>query len=156
MDDTTKRTFYITHLILFLALATASVLAVFIPQWVKTDVGGWVIGIIAFVFVATLLVLTSIASFIDDVPDNTFSFLLRESTIETTFYPWALSVYMGRWFHPVDDLSLPLGMWGPIILMAATWGMVVLGDVLRRNGKRIWPWLVVTLGYVVGTLSWPA
>jgi hypothetical protein len=56
----------------------------------------------------------------------------------------------------VDDLRSPLGPWGPVALMALTWGVVVLGDVLARRGQRPWPWLVVTLGFVVGSLTWPA
>lgn len=156
MESTGKRTFLLTQILTFLSLAGAVVLAVLAPQWIKSEAGAWVLGIIALVFVATLLVLTSIASFGDDVPGNSFSELLRASTVETTFYPWALAVYMGRWFHPIDGLSSPLGVWGPIVLMVATWGMIVLGDVLRRRHKRIWPWLVVALGFVVGMLTWPA
>lgn len=155
MDAATRNQF-ITHLILFLALAAAALLAVLAPQWVQTDAGAWVIGIVALVFVVTLLVLTSIASFGDDLEGNTFSELLRASTVSSTFYPWALAVYMGRWFHPVDDLASPLGVFGPVVLMAATWGMVVLGDVLKRGDRRIWPWLTVALGFVVGVVTWPA
>ena len=148
MTAVTRPTYYATQLITFLALLA--------PQWVRTPAGAWVIAIVGLVFVAALLVLTSIASFADQVPGNTFSELLRESTLDSTFYPWALAVYMGRWFHPVDGLESPLGVWGPVVLMATTWGMVVLGDVLRRQGKRLWPWLVVTIGFAVGTLTWPA
>ncbi len=151
------RTFQITtHLILFLSLTVASALALFSPHLINTPVGGWVLGILGAIFVATLLVLTAIASFADNIEGNTFSELLRASTVGTTFYPWALSVYMGRWFHPVEQLQSPLGIWGVIVLMTTTWGIIVLGDILRRRGKRIWPWLVVTLGYIVGILTWPA
>ncbi len=156
MAAVTRPTYYATQLITFLALSAATFLALFAPQWVRTPAGAWVIAIVGLVFVAALLVLTSIASFADQVPGNTFSELLRESTLDSTFYPWALAVYMGRWFHPVDGLESPLGVWGPVVLMATTWGMVVLGDVLRRRGKRLWPWLVVTIGFAVGTLTWPA
>jgi len=153
----TSRTFQITtYLILFLSLTAASLLALFSPQLIHTPAGGWVLGILGAIFVATLLVLTSIASFADKIEGNTFSELLRASTIETTFYPWALSVYMGRWFHPVEHLQSPLGIWGVILLMTTTWGIIVLGDILQRKGIRIWPWLVVTLGYIVGVLAWPA
>lgn len=153
----TSRAFQITtHLILFVSLAAAMLLALLAPQLISKPVGGWVLGLLGVVFVATLLVLTAIASFADNIEGNTFSELLRASTINTTFYPWALSVYMGRWFHPVEQLQSPLGIWGVIVLMITTWGMIVLGDVLQRKGKRIWPWLVVTLGYGVGVLTWPA
>ena len=145
-----------THLILFLSLTAAAVLATFAPQWSRSDAGAWAVAIVGLVFVATLLVLTSIASFGDDLPGNTFSELLRESTVNTTFYPWALAVYLGRWFHPIDQLVSPLGVWGPVLLMATTWGIVVLGDILARRGKRIWPWLVVLVGYGIGVLTWPA
>ena len=154
--DTDTRNQLITHGILFASLAVASFLALLAPQWIRTDAGAWVIGIVALVFVVTLLVLTSIASFGDSIQGNTFSELLRESTVNSTFYPWALAVYMGRWFHPVDGLSSPLGVFGPILLMASTWGIVVLGDVLKRKGKRIWPWLIVAVGFGVGVLTWPA
>jgi hypothetical protein len=156
MTAVTSRTFYTTHLITFLSLTAAAFLALLAPHWVGTPAGAWVIAIVGLVFVAALLVLTSIASFADKVPGNTFSELLRESTLDSTFYPWALAVYMGRWFHPVDGLESPLGVWGPVVLMAMTWGMVVLGDVLRRRGKRLWPWLVVSVGFAVGNLTWPA
>lgn len=153
----TSRTFQVTtHLILFISLTAAMFLALLAPHLISKPVGGWVLGMLGVVFVATLLVLTAIASFADDIEGNTFSELLRASTINTTFYPWGLAVYMGRWFHPVEGLHSPLGIWGVIVLMITTWGMVVLGDVLRRKGKRLWPWLVVTLGYAVGVLAWPA
>lgn len=153
---TTGKTLVATHGTVFLSLVAAILLALFAPRWVQTEAGAWAVGILALVFVATLLILTSIASFADNIDNNSFSYLLRKSTLDTTFYPWALAAYMGRWFHPVDGLDSPLGVWGPILLMAATWGMVVLGDVMRRQGKRIWPWLVVSLGFVVGTVTWPA
>lgn len=153
----TNRTFQIaTNLILFLSLTAASTLALIAPQLIDTPAGGWILGILGAVFVTTLLVLTAVASFADNIEGNTFSELLRASTIDTTFYPWALSVYMGRWFHPFEQLQSPLGIWGVIVLMITTWIMVVLGDILRRQGKRIWPWLVVTLGYTIGVLTWPA
>lgn len=156
MTDTNRAFQITTNLILFLSLAVSLILAAFAPQLIDTPAGGWVLGILGSVFVATLLVLTSIASFADDIEGNTFSELLRASTIDTTFYPWALSVYMGRWFHPFEQLQSPLGIWGVIVLMITTWIMVVLGDILRKQGKRIWPWLVVTLGYTIGVLTWPA
>ncbi|MBD3618895.1 MAG: hypothetical protein HUJ28_05435 [Chromatiales bacterium] len=154
--EATTRNRIITHLILFCSLALAMFLALFAPQWIQTTAGAWIIGIVGLVFVATLLVLTSIASFGDSIPGNTFSELLRESTLNSTFYPWALSVYMGRWFHPVDGLESPLGLFGPVLLMALTWGIIVLGDVLRKKGKRIWPWLIVALGFATGIITWPA
>ena len=154
--DASTRNQIITHGILFCSLTVAMFLALLAPQWIRTDAGGWIIGIVGLVFVATLLVLTSIASFGDSVAGNTFSELLRESTIDNAFYPWALSVYMGRWFHPVDGLETPLGVFGPVLLMAMTWGIVVLSDVLKKKGKKIWPWLVVTLGFGTGILTWPA
>ena len=41
--------------------------------------------------------------------------------------------------------------------MASTWIVIVVGDlVLRRKGKRIWPWLLVTVGFGTGMLAWPA
>lgn len=153
---TNKPTFYATQFILFISLTASVFLAVLSPLWIKTPAGAWTLGIVGLVFVVTLLVLTSIASFADDIEGNTFSELLRKSTIDTTFYPWALSVYMGRWFHPIDDLQAPLGLAGPPVLMASTWLIIVIGDVLRRKGKRVWPWLVVALGYSVGILTWPA
>lgn len=156
MTSVASRTFYATHLITFVAFTAAAFLAFLAPQWVRTPAGAWVIAIVGLVFVAALLVLTSLASFADKVPGNTFSELLRESTVDSTFYPWALAVYMGRWFHPVDGLQSPLGVWGPVVLMATTWGIVVLGDILRRRGKHPWPWLVVALGFGVGILTWPA
>ncbi|MDJ0892158.1 MAG: hypothetical protein QNK18_13340 [Gammaproteobacteria bacterium] len=78
--------------------------------------------------------------------------------MNTTFYPWALAVYMGRWFHPVAELQSPLGFaGGAAVLMASTWIVIVVGDlVLRRKGKRIWPWLLVTVGFGTGMLAWPA
>lgn len=155
MMDATK-TRVATHCTLFLSLVVAALLAAFAPRLVQTEAGAWAVGILALVFVATLLVLTSIASFVDTIENNSFSYLLRKSTLETTFYPWALAAYMGRWFHPLDGLESPLGAWGPVLLMAATWGMVVLGDVMRRRGRPLWPWLVVTLGFIVGSLTWPA
>ncbi|HDP90194.1 MAG TPA: hypothetical protein ENN42_09650 [Thioalkalivibrio sp.] len=154
--EATTRNQVITHLILFCSLALAMFLALLAPQWIQTTAGAWIIGIVGLVFVATLLVLTSIASFGDSIPGNTFSELLRESTLNSTFYPWALSVYMGRWFHPVDGLESPLGLFGPVLLMALTWGIIVLGDVLRKKGKRIWPWLIVALGFATGIITWPA
>lgn len=156
MATVSNRTLYLTHLITFLSLTAASLIAVLAPQWIRTPAGAWALAIVGLAFVATLLVLTAIASFADPLPGNSFSELLRESTVDTTFYPWALAVYMGRWFHPVDGLESPLGVWGPILLMATTWGVIVLGDVLRRKGKRPWPWLVVTAGFVAGVLTWPA
>lgn len=155
-NDNSRAVQITTHLILFISLTIAMFLALLAPQWIKTTAGSWVIAIVGLVFVATLLVLTAIASFADSIPGNTFSELLRESTINTTFYPWALAVYLGRWFHPVDGLQSPLGVWGPILLMASTWGIIVLGDILARRGKRIWPWLVVAVGYGIGILTWPA
>lgn len=156
MSSNTKQTFYITHLILFLSLATAVILGLFSPQWIKTEGGAWVLGILGIIFIITLLILTGIASFADNIEGNTFSELLRESTINTTFYPWALAVYMGRWFHPIDDLQSPLGIWGPMILMVLSWLVIVLGDILAKKGIRIWPWLIVISGYITGILTWPA
>ena len=158
MTASSKPTFYISHLILFLSLTASIIIAVFSPQWITTKAGAWTLGILGIIFVVVLLVLTAIASFGDDLEGNTFSELLRASTINTTFYPWALAVYMGRWFHPVDDLQSPLGLaGGAALLMLSTWIMIVVGDiVLRKKGKRIWPWLIVTLGYGMGMLTWPA
>lgn len=156
MTSTATRTYYASHAILFVSLCVAVLLAAFGPRWVATPAGAWTIGIVALVFVTTLLVLTSIASFGDDLPGNSFSELLRESTLQSTFYPWALAVYMGRWFHPVDGFQTPLGAFGPVVLMAATWGVVVLGDLLRKRGRRLWPWVTVTLGFATGALTWPA
>jgi len=157
MAKANRSTIITTQLILLLSLTTASLLAMLAPQWVTTTVGAWVLGIVTIIFIVVLLVLTSIASFVDDIDDNSFSLLLRKSTVETTFYPWAFAVYMGRWFHPIDDLQSPLGIAGIPVLMASTWLMIVLGDIVIRNSdKRIWPWLIVLLGYAVGILSWPA
>lgn len=151
-----KRTFWVINLVTFLSLTAAALLAIFGPEWITTTAGSWVLAVLGLLFVATLLTLTSIASFGDEIPGNTFSELLRESTLETTFYPWALSVYMGRWFHPVDALETPLGLWGPVVLMTTTWGVVVAGDLLKRNGTPIPGWVVVAAGFLVGTFTWPA
>ena len=154
MDTSAKQR--ITYGILFASLTVATLLALLAPEFLETTAGAWVVAISAIVFVATLLTLTAIASFGDNLEGNSFSELVRDSTVNTTFYPWALSVYMGRWFHPVDDLSMPLGVFGPILIMFTTFGVVVLGDMLRKRGKRIYPWLLVLLGFVTGSVAWPA
>lgn len=155
MATEAKKTILTTHLVLLLSLAAAMLLATFGRSWIQSDAGGWVISLIGIAFVAALLLLTALQVG-GRVPDNTLSALLRQSTVKSTFWPWGLSVYAGRWFHPVDGLESPLGLFGPIVLMAATWGIIVLGDVLAKEGKRIWPWLVVAVGFVVGSLCWPA
>lgn len=156
MPAGSSRAYWLTSLVTVLSLGAAALVAVLAGGWITSTAGSWVLALIGVVFVATLLTLTSIASFLDDTEGNSFSELLRQSTLDTTFYPWALAVYMGRWFHPVDGLESPLGIWGPVVLMATTWGVVVAGDLLRRSGRRIPPWVLVTAGFVCGTLTWPA
>lgn len=151
-----KRGYWACNLISFLSLAAAALLAVFAREWVRTTLGSWVLAALGTVFVVTLLTLTSIATFGDDIEGNSFSELLHQSTLETTFYPWALAVYMGRWFHPVDGLESPLGIWGPVVLMAATWGVIVAGELRQRRGTPIPPWAIVAAGFACGAVAWPA
>ena len=88
--DDRQLALYITQAILFLSLTAAVLLAFFAPFWVKTEAGAWTLGILGILFVLTLLVLTGIASFADDLEGNTFSEMLRASTVNATSIP-------GRW-----------------------------------------------------------
>ncbi|OEU77806.1 MAG: hypothetical protein BA865_12385 [Desulfobacterales bacterium S5133MH4] len=89
---------------------------------------------------------------------TTWSELLRESVGTTTLIPWALGVWIGRWFplvpEPLNSLGTPIALTIVLILTAI---ITVLGDVLMRRRRRpvIPPWLVALLGLIVGGILLP-
>lgn len=138
----------------FLSFLAAALIAAFAGDLASSDAG--VIGLIVVgIIFAVAVIGIDIPAAIDSTKGNTFSELLRKGGTQTTIFPWAFSVYAGRWFHPVDGLEL-LGVWGAVILMIATWLLVVVGDILRRHGHPLPSWLVVSAGLLAGALLWPA
>ena len=87
---------------------------------------------------------------------TTWSELLRESVGITTIIPWALGVWIGRWFPILQKPPLPW-QYSLIILLVLSIIFVVLGDVLMIKMRRplISPCIFVTLGLVVGGIFIP-
>lgn len=88
---------------------------------------------------------------------TTWSELLRESVGITTLIPWALGVWVGRWFPilpPNHAVKLSVGLTVVLVLSAT---VTVLGDILMRRRRRpvIPPWSVVLSGLITGGLLLP-
>lgn len=88
---------------------------------------------------------------------TTWSELLRESVGITTLIPWALGVWVGRWFPilpPNHAVKLSIGLTVVLVLSAT---VTVLGDILMRRRRRpvIPPWSVVLSGLITGGLLLP-
>jgi len=92
----------------------------------------------------------------DDVPDNTWSELLRLAAYETPVLPWVCGVLMGHWFHPKDGFQAVLGQPRSIALLIwFTWALFVIGLAVSSLGLPIPPWIPVVPGLVAGALLWP-
>lgn len=115
---------------------------------------GLAIGITVIVLIVALIVV-DVFLVIDQVKGNTWSEMLRDAARCTTFPPWVFGVLSGRWFHPVDDWEPLLGNWSFAVLMAVTWLVVVVGDILRRRSVPVPGWLVILIAVPVGAVFAP-
>lgn len=115
---------------------------------------GILIGVLLIVGVIGLIVI-DIWLLADTLPGNTFSEMLREGAKVTTFFPWALAILIGRWFHPVDSLKPVLGNFSIPTLMITSYIIVVLGDILKKKRHPIPSWIIVLIGIVIGALCVP-
>lgn len=115
---------------------------------------GILIGVLLIVAVIALIGI-DIWLVADQIEGNTFSEMLREGARVTTFFPWALAVLIGRWFHPVDSLKPVLGNFSIPTLMITSYIVVVLGDILKKKKHPVPLWIVVIIGIVIGALCVP-
>jgi hypothetical protein len=152
MDEQPGQWEYVSGGVAFLAVAAAILVGLLAGEGAGTTGGEVAILVLAIVFTLAIVVF-DVPAAIDKTPGNTFSELLRAGARETTIFPWALGVFAGRWFHPVDDFKL-LGIAGPLILMVLTFVVIVLGGILRRAGTEMPSWVAAGLGVLAGVLLW--
>jgi len=107
------------------------------------------------------IVLAAVSSWRDRRPSApqeaiTWSQLIRESYGITTFFAWAISVWVGRWFSPIEA---PLMEWyvGFPIVVALTLVVVLAAFFLWRRYRRpiIPPIVIVSLGLASGWIFIP-
>ena len=86
----------------------------------------------------------------------TWSQLLRESYGVTIVITWAISVWIGRWFSPLNE-SLLKFIYSFIIVLSITLVLLLLGILLSRRYRRpvIPPIVIVLLGLVCGAVLLP-
>ena len=93
---------------------------------------------------------------VDKFPDNTWSEVIRIWALATPVVPWVLSVLIGHFFHPINNLKpliSPPGNYIALIWLTAAIGIV--GVALARAGHPIPPWTVVIPAIVIGSILWP-
>jgi hypothetical protein len=122
-----------------------------VHSWV--DVIAWVGSALVLVIILGDVIL---ALFKSESEGTTWSELLRESIGITTFIPWAVAAWVGRWFPFLK--SPPLGLAIGLAVTAVVGGTIaIIADVLmRKKGYPVIPpWIVVVIGFAAGALLIP-
>jgi hypothetical protein len=96
----------------------------------------------------------------DGVANNTISEILRERAHKSSFFPWLLAVYAGRWLNPFDGAQ---SIFPPtansfiisIIMLVFVSGIVLLIDSHCRKKSLIRCLIIMPLGFVSGWLLIP-
>lgn len=126
-----------------------------VNSWV--DVIAWIgSGLVLLVIIGDAILSWLRSKFGIQTDGTTWSELLRESVGITTFIPWAIAVWIGRWFPILDKPPLKISI-ALAIVLALSALITVLGDVfMRRRGYPVIPpWLIILLGFAAGSLLIP-
>lgn len=137
----------------FLPVAGALFVGIFTEQFLQSTSGAALLAGLASLLIIALIVL-DVPAAIDAIEGNTFSELLRVGGRQMAVFPWTISIFAGRWFHPFDGLD-PFGAHGPVALLAVTFVVVVGTNLSRQYYRPIPPWLIVLVGLIAGALLWP-
>lgn len=79
----------------------------------------------------------------------------------TPFIAWTVALFVGHWFHPIDDLKPGFGYtgfpWNYIIFGGLTLLIAVLSFwVIDVSAVSDWlPMLMVCFGFTIGAIFWP-
>jgi hypothetical protein len=136
-----------------LPVAAAVAVGIFADVLLQSIGGAALLAGLAGVLIIALIVL-DIPAAIDTVEGNTFSELLRRGGRQMAIFPWTISIFAGRWFHPFDGLDL-FGRDGQVALLVVTFLVVVGTHMCRQYFRPVPSWLVVIVGLISGAVLWP-
>lgn len=137
-----------------LPVVAAVAVGIFADFLLQSTGGAALLAGLAGVLIIALIVL-DIPAAIDRIEGNTFSELLRRGGREMAVFPWTISIFAGRWFHPFDGLDV-FGRDGQVALLVVTFLVVVGTYLCRRYFRPVPSWIIVILGLISGAVLWPA
>lgn len=79
----------------------------------------------------------------------------------TPFIAWVVALFVGHWFHPVDELKPGFGVigfpWNYIIFGGLTLLVGILSFLVIPTGSVSgwFPFVMVFAGYATGAIFWP-
>lgn len=136
-----------------LPVAAAVVVGLSAGFLLHTSGGAALLAGLAGLLIIALIVL-DIPAAMDAVEGNTFSELLRRGGRQMAVFPWTISIFAGRWFHPFDGLD-PFGRHGQVALLVVTFLVVVGTHLCRQYVWAVPSWMIAILGLICGAVLWP-